>query len=452
MRSLPFFLILDENSLSKLASYSTLASSFLLYSPQINAQCGTANSFNPVLGIDIDGDGNSDLSLNWNMGFTVSPILLIGSSFSNVNKQGFTGRTHYLFPFPRTGTISSCPIVSIPNGSQGYSGVYYGAYVSNKLTISFSVDFSFVNNNASGSPNSSYISGVYTAIASAYAGNQIIGLTGSMASICAPVNSTGASTLNLGVANFYSRFGERIINSYGGRKYYRESIYGMIIGTLTDHVPVLCTVAAPIPSAFPSLFMYYLIAIPGTSSTAGPIETLAIVIPFNNVNITTFNGNNTEYIGIKFQGPDQNGDGNPDHYLGWAEIFIHPDSKITCLGTGYNSCSIEVSLATGGTGTCPSSSNIDSGMADPMNNCVPSASMVMLSGTAAPGLDQESSDWIQSTQTLPGNTSIDYDAVQYVELKNGFCAPANANFAAFIDMCDNGGGGFNINNGEDDTK
>ena len=73
----------------------------------------------------------------------------------------------------------------------------------------------------------------------------------------------------------------------------------------------------------------------------------------------------------------------------------------------------------------------------------------MLDNTTLPatesGLaDYESEDWIQSTSEIQNGASVDYDAVDYVQLDAGFVVEQGAVFQAFIDGCDNGGGGVNL--------
>ena len=61
--------------------------------------------------------------------------------------------------------------------------------------------------------------------------------------------------------------------------------------------------------------------------------------------------------------------------------------------------------------------------------------------------DYESSDWINTTApiTIQNGASVDYDASNFIQLNNNFTVELGAVFEAFIDGCNNGGGGSNLN-------
>lgn len=63
--------------------------------------------------------------------------------------------------------------------------------------------------------------------------------------------------------------------------------------------------------------------------------------------------------------------------------------------------------------------------------------------------DYESMDWIKSSATLQNGAKIDYDATTYVELNPGFTVNNGAIFNAFINGCNNGNGGVNLNSDTD---
>jgi len=50
---------------------------------------------------------------------------------------------------------------------------------------------------------------------------------------------------------------------------------------------------------------------------------------------------------------------------------------------------------------------------------------------------------LQSTEIIMSGASVDYDAANYVLMKNGFTVNAGAVFEAFIDGCNSGAGGVN---------
>lgn len=107
------------------------------------------------------------------------------------------------------------------------------------------------------------------------------------------------------------------------------------------------------------------------------------------------------------------------------------DRMAVVMGVSPRRAPLSLSTACGTTSTC--------------------GSMVNLTGNQSGTFDQESGDWIKSTQVIQGGASVDYDADPtggYIWLDNGFCAPANANFNAFIDGCNSGAGGVNLRTGE----
>jgi len=59
--------------------------------------------------------------------------------------------------------------------------------------------------------------------------------------------------------------------------------------------------------------------------------------------------------------------------------------------------------------------------------------------------DYESSDWISTSlpTTLETGSSVDYDAVQFIELNPSFEVKIGATFTAIIDGCNNGNSGSN---------
>lgn len=58
--------------------------------------------------------------------------------------------------------------------------------------------------------------------------------------------------------------------------------------------------------------------------------------------------------------------------------------------------------------------------------------------------DYEASDFIESDQVLSNPGRVDYDAANLITLTSGFVANLGVNFAAFIDGCNMGAGGFNL--------
>ena len=78
---------------------------------------------------------------------------------------------------------------------------------------------------------------------------------------------------------------------------------------------------------------------------------------------------------------------------------------------------------------------------DPGPDCL---TMAQLIGTVTGVEDYESMDFIETTQTLVSGSQVDFDAVQSILLDSGFEVEAGAIMEAFIDGCNNGGGGVNL--------
>lgn len=72
----------------------------------------------------------------------------------------------------------------------------------------------------------------------------------------------------------------------------------------------------------------------------------------------------------------------------------------------------------------------------------PCTNTLVLSGIESAIADNEAI-WIESTQILLSGAVVDYDATDFIELEDGFMVEVGATFEAFIDGCDNGGGGSN---------
>lgn len=60
------------------------------------------------------------------------------------------------------------------------------------------------------------------------------------------------------------------------------------------------------------------------------------------------------------------------------------------------------------------------------------------------GIADHESTTIVSSATISNTAKVDYDAESSVTLTNGFCVQIGAEFMAFIDGCNNGGGGLNL--------
>jgi len=90
-------------------------------------------------------------------------------------------------------------------------------------------------------------------------------------------------------------------------------------------------------------------------------------------------------------------------------------------------------------GSCTFPVTVLSSICNPTSPCT---GPLTLTGTESGTIDNEA-DWIESDQVILSGAQVDYDAVQYVLMKSGFSVDAGALFEAFIDGCNNGGGGVN---------
>ena len=66
--------------------------------------------------------------------------------------------------------------------------------------------------------------------------------------------------------------------------------------------------------------------------------------------------------------------------------------------------------------------------------------------------DYETNDTIQSTQTIEATAIVDYDAVEQICLDAGFEVVQGAIFTAFLDGCNDGLGGENIDSSQDEEE
>ncbi len=84
---------------------------------------------------------------------------------------------------------------------------------------------------------------------------------------------------------------------------------------------------------------------------------------------------------------------------------------------------------------------------------VPCLTAAMLTGLVAGVEDYESMDFINTIQVLRANSQVDYDAADEIILDTGFETELGAIMEAFIDGCNNGSGGVNLqNNSEEESK
>lgn len=343
----------ESNLGLKIASYSALAGAFLNYAPEMAAQCpGTAGPAGD-LNIDIDGDGLADVDITWSANFGTFPNYTTrsGGSFSITTGTFPVYYQYATATVPAvTSTFLGCNLAYTSGGSVANFPSVSVALTTTAIAIA-NYEVNGVNTLYFQYSNFGYYQAF--AIATAGPGNLIIGLTSSGASACT-LACAGGSGAFLG-SNFGTFSFQFLYSAYSVQIIYNTAP-SMDVVAQTCYTAPSCTVD------------YYNIAVPGvqvcaTATIAAgaiiPSQTSTTFGPYMNsasTSTSTFipNTNPTQYLAVKFIG----GDG--DTYNGWVNISIDPNtSEVTCLGSGYNMCSIEAANTKAGTAdACPPGSNI----------------------------------------------------------------------------------------------
>jgi len=336
-----------SNLKSRLQSYGTMAAAFMVAGGAY-AQCGTADAANPALDIDIDGDGTADVTLNWVAGTpatatftstvpgaastnlfnsqigTLSTSLYVGGNFSYYGCQPAYIPAYYGYGFGGGAFFQGDPAWGSYTFVNATAPIYYQI---NAIGV-FNYYFTF----ASGLVN--YASAVGAG------SNQIVGLTAAGSSVCAAIDSApgvaGPNNVSLGSA--------------GSTYFYYFSVAAA--NSLQYAIPA-ATASIPTPASTCFTFSYsifglYLPPVPVPISTAISASSFVTVGPFAIGSGVTGTGagtlqntNPTTYLGVQFVS------GGETHN-GWVQISIDPaTSAITCVGTGYQECSLETAAGVG---------------------------------------------------------------------------------------------------------
>ncbi len=338
----------QSNLKSRLRSYGTMAAAFMVAGGAY-AQCGIADAANPILDIDIDGDGTTDVTLNFNAGSlataTTTATAPVAASTNLLNTQIGTLSTS-LYVGANT-SFYGCQIAYLPAYyGFGYAGgaffngdAAWGSYTYVNATAPINYQI-----NAIGvfQYYFTYIAGVANYASAAGVGsNQIVGLAAAGSSVCGAIDSSagvaGPNTVSLGSA--------------GSTFYYYLSL--LAANSIQYLIPA-ATASIPTPAGTCLTFTYsiygvYLppVPVPIATSIASSASTVAgafaITSGVTGTSLATFqNANATTHLAVQFIA------GGETHN-GWVEISIDPaTSAITCVGTGYQQCSIETALATSG--------------------------------------------------------------------------------------------------------
>lgn len=329
---------------SKLLSYGSMAAAFIMAGGQANAQCGTADAANPILAVDIDGDGTTDVNLNFQgaNNFTTSSTTQtpVATSTNLFNTQIGTLSTYFYVG----GNFSyyGCQPAAVPAYyGGGYAGGSFfngdpawGSFTNvtatapiysqvNALNVfSYSFNFFAVNYNF--------------AFASANGSNQIVGLSAAGSSVCNAIDAApgvaGPNSASLGVNGSFFTYYFNVLAA--------SSIQYLYTGSASIAVPTVTCMTNTY-----SVYGVYLPPIPATFATA--VNSSSVYVgPFaiGSSSAATFttifqNTSTTTHLAVQFIS------GGETHN-GWIELSIDPNtSEITCVNTGYNACSIETAIA-----------------------------------------------------------------------------------------------------------
>ncbi len=346
-----------DNLGTKLLSYSAMAAAFMVSGGEAQAQCGTAAVGAP-LGVDIDGDGTDDLSI------TINQVAL-GPTYGTSTVP--VAATSALLT-TQTGTLTaSLPIVP------GYYFTYYGCNVGFVSALygygfyggsAFNVPPGVGGSTLTGTaPLSLQVNalGVYNyyfnyvnpgttniAYAAAAGSNQIVGLSAAGTNVCAVIDSSpgvaGPNSVALGSANS-NGFVYTYANTRAASVQY---LYLSALATVDAAAAIGATTTCLTVSY--SYFGVYLPPIPvvGVSAPSSVLTTLpgpfAIGSAVTSYAPATFqNTNTTTHLAVQFIG------GGGETHNGWVEISIDPvTSEVTCVGSGYQQCSLETAAAVSG--------------------------------------------------------------------------------------------------------
>ncbi len=365
----------NTNSLaSKIASYSALAGAMMAATPGAMAQCGTAGSASPVLDVDINGDGITDVTINWinlntSLGLFFSnivppaqvPIIPPGGTGTLPTPLQFNSVTNFSwangyalsnsvsatfapfansvvgpFPGPYGGPTGGGCYTLLGGGVTAGQAVSFGTYVGSNVANFAGFPSSYLSIIYAVSQGIYYSLDISFAYAQAATGNQIIGLSAAGGNVCSVTSSGGATIGAVPASNFVSLGTNSAVNS----SFKTFSFYAFLGGDA-----------------------YFLQQIPVNGSSCGgaiaPISN--VVVNFGYTNIPTYgpfynllgsgtgvvssnqNVNTTTHLAVQFTAD------TGETHNGWVELSIDPaSSEVTCVGTGYQQCSVETAIAVSG--------------------------------------------------------------------------------------------------------
>lgn len=330
----------QNNIAKKLLSYSAVAGAFLAYSPDVAAQCGTADAANPILPVDIDGDGNPDININFVEGN--SYLGYISSTYQVGSIMGTIPYTYnFTFTFGTVGTAFGCTTGNLAGGTTGVQGmggfppfgpqVYGPVYAPCDYTVAGLQYLSFIG-----------VSSVYNAaFATPIGSNQLIGQTAGD-SVCGPL---GSGYVAGGTNTFATLALNQSLCYIGGTYYLLYTMFNQAcppVPSVGSYVQTI--VGETCTDSFGTIYygatqmLTYAVGSFYTNTTGTFLAASGSIPSLGCAPYATVTGSN--FIGVQFDGQDGT------HY-GWVEVAINPDGSITCVSTGYNGCSVEEVTAAG---------------------------------------------------------------------------------------------------------
>jgi len=308
---------------AKLLSYSAMGAALLGAGSDLSAQC--ADATNPVIGVDIDGDGTDDIQLNFVSYFTTLSIATTLITGPTQNLVFGTSSTGLVLSNSGTGSINGCSYQSFLGGQYNGAPDIAGTYAT-----SFQVYYSGIQYYYFTFIGASVSYGLVSALGS----NQIIGLTGTGASVCSLIDSSAgvsgagtASSVGLNVSYYYYFF-----NQY---QFQSVQVCNNFLLNITAGPTSTCTTSAAGTLTFPGIITG---TVPLTSCNfyVGPYGSAPVTSAFTNPGFSTAP---LGALAVQF-------DVAGETHNGWVTLSF-AGGQVCVDATDYNTCSIETATMGG---------------------------------------------------------------------------------------------------------
>jgi len=333
----------NGNLKNKLLSYSALGAAFLLVDAEAQAQCGVVDAANATLAVDIDGDGNADVNLSFNTfsgPFSTTSTVpgVTNTSFLNTIAGTLTGMTYIGPNFSYFG----CQPVAIPGQyPYGFFGSFFqgdpalGSYTTISATAPIYLQLNVLN---TFQYYFTYFNGTGNfVVASAVGSNNIVGLTAGASNleVCGLIDSAPGVT----GPDF------ALVGSIYDVDYY---FFNIQAAQSAQYIFEPASVNPfPTETCFTSSYPTYGFYFPPAAPLATyPGATLTYQGPFGIGTPSTATGTlvgsnvSSDWLAVQFTA-------NGETHNGWVELsYDGTTGAVTCLSTGFNSCSLEGALMT----------------------------------------------------------------------------------------------------------